>query len=179
MAESNDLDQIVAGCKNGDSRSFSRLVDLYGRRCYGYFYRMTGNKEISEDLLSELFVRLVNKIGSFKGGSFEGWLFRVASNIFHDHLRGKHREKKLLAFRMEQLEWQPKNHTPDVDRVDDLQVQLGKLDLDTRELIMLRYYSQASFKEIAAMRAEPIGTTLSKLHRGLKRLRELMEPEQI
>jgi RNA polymerase sigma-70 factor (ECF subfamily) len=179
MAESDDLEQIVAGCKNGDSGSFSRLVDLFGGRCYGYFYRMTGNKEISEDLLSELFVRLVQKIGSFKGDSFEGWLFKVASNIFHDHLRGKQREKKLLAFRMEQLEWQPKNITPDIERVDDLQVQLSKLDVDTRELIMLRFYSQASFKEIAAMRAEPIGTTLSKLHRGLKKLRELMEPEQI
>jgi RNA polymerase sigma-70 factor (ECF subfamily) len=56
-----------------------------------------------------------------------------------------------------------------------LQVQLGKLDTDTRELIMLRFYSQASFKKIAEMRSEPIGTTLSKLHRGLKKLRELME----
>jgi DNA-directed RNA polymerase specialized sigma24 family protein len=40
---------------------------------------------------------------------------------------------------------------------------------------MLRFYSQASFKEIAAMRSEPIGTTLSKLHRGLKKLQKLME----
>jgi len=42
-------------------------------------------------------------------------------------------------------------------------------------LIILRFYSQASFKEMAAMRSEPIGTTLSKLHRGLKTLRRLME----
>jgi RNA polymerase sigma-70 factor (ECF subfamily) len=56
-----------------------------------------------------------------------------------------------------------------------LQVQLDRLDAETRELIMLRFYSEASFKEMAAMRSEPIGTTLSKLHRGLKRLRELME----
>ena len=40
---------------------------------------------------------------------------------------------------------------------------------------MLRFYSQLSFKEIAAMRGEPIGTTLSKVHRGLRKLRELME----
>ncbi|MGA2094130.1 MAG: sigma factor-like helix-turn-helix DNA-binding protein [Sedimentisphaerales bacterium] len=38
----------------------------------------------------------------------------------------------------------------------------------------MRYYSQLSFKEIAELRGEPIGTTLSKVHRGLKRLRELM-----
>jgi RNA polymerase sigma-70 factor (ECF subfamily) len=61
------------------------------------------------------------------------------------------------------------------ERVDKLQEQLGKLDDETRELIMLRFYSQASFEEIAAMRSEPIGTTLSKVHRGLKKLRELMK----
>ena len=52
---------------------------------------------------------------------------------------------------------------------------LKRLDADTRELSMLRFYSQLSFKEIAKMRSEPIGTTLAKLHRGLKRLREFME----
>jgi RNA polymerase sigma-70 factor (ECF subfamily) len=61
------------------------------------------------------------------------------------------------------------------ERVDKLQIQLGKLNDETRELIMLRFYSQLSLKEMAVIRREPIGTTLSKLHRGIKRLRELME----
>jgi len=52
---------------------------------------------------------------------------------------------------------------------------LSRLDADTRDLIVLRYYSELSFKEIAEMRSEPLGTALSKLHRGLKKLRELME----
>jgi RNA polymerase sigma-70 factor (ECF subfamily) len=56
-----------------------------------------------------------------------------------------------------------------------LQIQLDRLDKDTRELIMLRFYSDLSFKEIAEMRSEPIGTTLAKLHRGLKKLKEFME----
>jgi RNA polymerase sigma-70 factor (ECF subfamily) len=61
------------------------------------------------------------------------------------------------------------------ERLDKLQVQLNRLDADTRDLILLRFYSGLSFKEIAELRSEPIGTALSKLHRGLKKLRELME----
>ena len=61
------------------------------------------------------------------------------------------------------------------EKLDRLQVQLNRLDADTRELIMLRFYSELSFKEIARVRGEPIGTALSKLHRGLKKLRVLME----
>ena len=176
MAKSNDLAQIIIGCKNRDSKCFSQIVDMYASRCYGYFYRLTGNNDLSDELLSELFVKLVEKIGSYKGGSFEGWLFKIASNIFHDYLRGKQRRKKMLDVQKKQIESQstePKQS--DNEQIDKLQIRLRKLDTDTRELIMLRFYSQLSFKEIAVIRSEPIGTTLAKLHRGLKKLRELMK----
>ena len=58
--------QIIDGCKAGEPESFGQLLDRYARRCYGYFYRMTGNRQTSDDLLSELFVKLVGKIRSFK-----------------------------------------------------------------------------------------------------------------
>ena len=170
------LIEIIAGCKDGDSESFSELLDLYARRCYGYFYRLSGDRTLSDDLLSELFVKLVEKIGSYKGGAFESWLFRVASNIFYDHLRSRQRQAKLLEAHKADLELEEQyRRRDDSDASDRLQAQLAKLDEDTRQLIVLRFYSQMSFKEMADMRAEPIGTTLSKLHRGLKKLRQLME----
>ncbi len=176
MTKSDNLARIVAGCRRGDSRCFSQVVDMYSGRCYGYFYRLTGNSDVSDELLSELFVKLVEKIGSYKGGSFEGWLFKIASNIFHDHLRSKQRQKKLLETQKNQLESEVGTEKQsEGEQFDKLQRQLGKLDKDTKELIMLRFYGQLSFKEIAQMRSEPIGTTLAKTHRGLKKLRVLME----
>ena len=176
MAESSNLAEIINGCKAGEAESFEKLIDIYARRCYGYFYRLTGDKVVSDDLLSELFVKLVEKISSYKGGSFESWLFKIASNLFHDYLRGKQRRRKLLEARKRQLESRiTEVKKSDSERVDKLQIQLEKLDADTRELIMLRYYSQLSFRELAQMRSEPMGTTLSKVHRGLKKLRGLME----
>jgi RNA polymerase sigma-70 factor (ECF subfamily) len=172
----NDLEQIIVGCKRGDEACFSRLVDIYNRRCFGYFYRLTGNKTISEDLLSELFVKLVGKIGSYRGGSFDGWVFAMASNIFHDHLRFKQRQTRLLDEHSRRLKMRPMTtEGQDPGDADKMQGALDKLNSDVRELIMMRYYSQLSFKEISQLRREPIGTTLSKVHRGLKRLRELME----
>jgi RNA polymerase sigma-70 factor (ECF subfamily) len=177
MAIGDDLGRIVNGCKNGDAECFSQIVDIYSSRCYGYFYRLTCNTDVSDELLSELFVKLVKKIGSYKGGSFDGWLFKIATNIFHDYLRAKHRRKKMmevLMTRREELEEVLESNRSEGEVSDRLQVKLARLDADTRELIMLRFYSQLSLKEIAHMRSEPIGTTLSKLHRGLKRLRELI-----
>ena len=176
MAKNDDLAQIITGCKKGVPECFSQLVDVYARRCYGYFYRLTGSSEVSDDLLSELFVKLVEKIRGYRGDSFESWLFKIESNIFHDYVRDKQRRRKLFWARKKQLESKvTETRRTEADAIDKLQIQLEKLDADTRELIMLRFYSQTSFKEIAAMRSEPIGTTLSKLHRGVKKLRELME----
>ena len=176
MAKSDDLARIIAGCKRGDAQCFAHVVDVYSSRCYGYFYRLTGNNDISDELLSELFVKLVEKVGSYKGGSFEGWLFKIASNIFHDYLRSKQRQKKLLDTQKTQLEFEVgEDKHSEGEQIDRLQKQLSRLDRDTKELIMLRFYSQLSFKEIAQMRSEPIGTTLAKMHRGLKKLRGLME----
>ncbi|MBL7146325.1 MAG: RNA polymerase sigma factor [Phycisphaerae bacterium] len=176
MVNSDDLAQLIIGCKSGDSKCFSQIVDMYASRLYGYFYRLTGNKDLSDELLSELFVKLVEKIASYKGGSFEGWLFRIASNIFHDYLRSKQRRKKLLDVHKEQIESEiTEQNKSGNEQIDLLEIQLKRMDADTRELIMLRFYSQLSFKEIAKMRSEPIGTTLAKLHRGLKKLRELMQ----
>jgi RNA polymerase sigma-70 factor (ECF subfamily) len=178
MGRGVELAQIVAGCKSGDADSFAQIVDLYAGRCYGYFYRLTGDRDLSDELLSELFIKLIEKIGSYKGGAFESWLFRIALNLFHDHLRGRQRHRKLLEARRAELALrsdEPPRSTASDERLDRLQVQLNRLDGDTRELIVLRFYSELSFKEIAELRSEPIGTALSKLHRGLKKLRELME----
>ena len=174
MSDIEQLERIIEDCKAGQADAFSQLVDLYANRCYGYFCRLSGSRDVSDDLLSELFVKLVKKIATFKGSAFDGWLFRVASNVFYDYLRDKQRQKKLLDGQKAgfcEQEYERKNEDA---RGEQLQNQLMKLDADSRELIMLRFYSELSFKEISAIRSEPIGTTLSKLHRGLGKLRGLM-----
>ena len=171
----NDHEKIIAGCQKGSNEAFARLLDIYAARCYGYFYRLTGDRTQSNDLLSELFLKLVEKICSFRGSSFENWLFTIASNIFHDYLRQKYRQKKLLDGKVQQLSFETPPTGPDDEMLDRLQTQMAKLEPETAELLMLRFYGQLSFKELAAIRSEPIGTTLSKVHRGLKKLTELME----
>ena len=178
MDDSQRLSQVISDCKRGNEDGYAQIVELYANRLYGYFYRLTGNAETSDDLLSEVFVKLVEKIGMYKGGAFEPWLFKIATNVFYDHLRQQQRRKKFLESHRQQLE----NESTGVKKSDDeaadiLQMQLGKLDNHTRELILLRYYSDLSFKEIARMRKEPVGTVLSKVHRGLAKLRDLMEQQ--
>jgi RNA polymerase sigma-70 factor (ECF subfamily) len=178
MDDNQRLRQIINDCKQGRHDGFAQIVELYASRLYGYFYRLSGNAEVSNDLLSEVFVKLVEKIGTYKSGAFDLWLFKIATNTFYDHLRQQQRQKKLLDSHRQQLEDEKDTGRPsDDDAIYRLQGSLGRLDEQTRELIVLRYYSDLSFKEIAQMRKEPLGTVLSKVHRGLAKLRELMEQQ--
>jgi len=107
---------------------------------------------------------------------FYGWEYGRAKLIWLEKEGEMVREGDLVALldtsSVKRVKTQKQS---DLEQLDNLQIQLNKLDTDTRELIMLRYYSQLSFMELSKMRSEPIGSTLAKVHRGLKKLRELME----
>lgn len=175
MTEHQEIENLIQRCKKGDPEAFNELLERYADRCYAYFFRLTGRTHVSEELLSDLFIRLVKKIHSFEDGSFQNWLFTVASNLFRDYLRRQSRQNRIIEKKAAQLESEQKSPKRDEPIFDDLQVALGKLDAETAELITLRYYGQMSFKELAQQRNEPIGTTLSKVHRGVKKLRQIME----
>jgi len=175
MTVQYDLEKLIEKCKKGDSQAFDDLIRHYSDRCYAYFYRLTGRADLSEELLSDLFIRLVRKIGSYDSGSFDKWVFTVASNLFRDYLRRHYRQKRLLEEKAAVSLQAENTSKQDPEIFDNLHIALGKLDPETAELITLRYYSQLSFKELAEMRNEPIGTTLSKVHRGIKKLRQIMD----
>ena len=95
----------------------------------------------------------------------------MASNIFYDYLRHKQRQKRLIEGKTERLEVSYDTVGSEMENKDQLAVAISHLDKDTVELLMLRYYSGMSFKELSAHRNEPIGTTLAKVRRALIKLR--------
>jgi RNA polymerase sigma-70 factor, ECF subfamily len=175
MSGLNNVSQIVKLCQKGDKDAFSRLVDGYSSRLYGYFYRLTGNRDDASELLGELFLKIVEKIGSCRPETFDAWLFKTASNLFADFIRTKKRQEKMLNQAAKELQAEMLS-TPKNDYLaDKLTRQIQRLDGETAEIIVMRYYSELSFEELAKIRKEPIGTCLSKVHRGLKKLKELIE----
>ncbi|MCD4832024.1 MAG: RNA polymerase sigma factor [Anaerohalosphaeraceae bacterium] len=185
MTDKKLIEQIIIGCKRGDDDCFAQFVDLYSSRLYNYFYRLSGNSDTAGDLLGTLFLKLVEKIGTYSGQNFNGWIFKIASNLFYDHLRALKKQKKLLENVSAELSenYQSLNNGPKPDDSQKdlsaaLQKNLQKLEPAEAELILMRYYSDMSFAELAQLRKEPIGTTLSKVHRSIKKLRDLMESEK-
>ncbi|HVP11565.1 MAG TPA: sigma-70 family RNA polymerase sigma factor [Phycisphaerae bacterium] len=187
------LAELIRGAQSGDPASFDRLVEQFATRIFGFLFRMTGSRHDAEDLMQEVFVRVVRTIGSYKhDGRFESWLFRIAANLARDRLRRLKRAPKMLGGMLApsgdgdqgtssaSLERAAGVHEPaDAaltrgEEMDALNAALAKLPAGEREVLMLRHFSQLSFKEIAQAVGCPLGTALARAHRGLAHLRGLM-----
>ena len=186
--------QLIGRAKKRDPEAFDRIIDAYGNRLHGYLYRLTGSRDDADDLLQELFLRLVRMIGSYvHDGRFEGWLFRIATNLARDRIRRLGRTPQTVRLEVassrtdpvERMNWvaagdlsEPAPDHPLIlrEEVDALQQALARLPAAEREVVMLRHFSQLPFAEIAEAMGTPLGTALARGHRGLAKLREWMTP---
>jgi RNA polymerase sigma-70 factor (ECF subfamily) len=186
------LSAAIQGAQRGDSACLDRLVEHFAGRIFGFLYRMTGSRQDAEDLMQEVFVRLVRMIGVYQhDGRFEAWLFRIAANLARDRVRKLSRSPRLLALVESDAESGSLSGVTSMDdlasadepvdaglvreeSVDALHAALNELPASEREVIMLRHFSQMTFKEIAEATGVPLGTALARGHRGLAKLREIM-----
>ncbi len=184
------LDDLIRRARQRDSAAFETLVEIYSPRLYGYFYRLTGRREDAEDLLQEAFVRVVRMISRYEHDNrFDAWLFRIATNLVRDRVRRQRRSADAGASGARQdepgiLEEVADNEVdrPDdvletTEQVDRLQWALKQLPEAEREVILLRHFSQMSFREVAEAMGTPLGTALARAHRGLAKLRRLMNED--
>ncbi len=176
------LANLVRRAQAKDADAFDELIELFGRRMYGYFYRFVASREEAEDLLQELFLRVVRSIDRYAHGQqFEAWLFRIATNLLRDRARGIKRRPTPGVLDGDTEEQPPAGcaeigRSPETqDEVDRLGAALQRLSEPERQVVMLRHFSQLSFAEIAAIVSAPVGTVLARAHRALAKLREIME----
>ncbi|MGB2824183.1 MAG: sigma-70 family RNA polymerase sigma factor [Phycisphaerae bacterium] len=182
------LRAVIASAQAGDPEAYRALLDAYGRRLYGYFLRATGRHHDAEDLLGELMLRLVARIDRYDDrGRFEPWMFRIAANLVRDRIRrvkvspapaSLSAESETGTTRGDQLPAETAEIETGLlaeEASAELHAALAKLDVTTRQMILLRHFGQMSFKEIAELFECPLGTALAKVHRGLHSLRRWIE----
>jgi RNA polymerase sigma-70 factor (ECF subfamily) len=188
--EEASLSQAITRARDGDPEAFRELLDAYGHRLYGYFFRATGRHHDAEDLLSELSLRLVRRLGKYdERGRFEPWLFRIAANLVRDRIRKAKARPGAVSLSMRPDgedrtadEVLPDPRGDDVDHAllrheENLRLEqaLEKLDDASRQMILMRHFGGMSFREIAEEMGCPLGTALAKVHRALKALRRSLE----
>jgi RNA polymerase sigma factor (sigma-70 family) len=162
-----------------DSRqpsSWDEIVRDHSARVYHFAYRLTGNRYDAEDLTHDVFLRVFRYLHTYRPNTFEGWLYRITTNLFFDQLRhrGRIRCGELssdLGGRLPGREPGPAQILDSRALDHDVQLALGALDPRLRAAVVLRDLESLSYKEIADLLGVEVGTVGSRVHRGRAQLR--------
>ncbi len=175
-----DYNLIQLALHKGDQKAFAELLQRYRESVYFVMLRMCNNKDDADDLTIEAFGRAFKRLDQYTPNyAFSTWLFKIASNNAIDFLRNKKKNTALsLDTKIENDEGQEfskgiKSETLDPEeniikkqRIDHLRVVVDKLKPRYKELVILRYYEELSYEEIAVKLDLPVGTVKAQLFRA-------------
>lgn len=136
--------------KSGDQTAFGALYNEYIRKIYDFIYFKTLNKEIAEDLTSQVFLKALKYISKFKSDNFSAWLYTIARNTVIDYYRSDKNYKNIEDC------WDLADSSDLVAETDTglliakVRTAMKKLSASDRELLTMRLWSDMTFKEISA-----------------------------
>jgi len=174
----------IERARAGDGRAFEQLARELEVPLYRHVLRVVGTPAEAEDVVQDAFISAWRSIGSFQGGSFRAWVFRIATNRAIDTIRARRRrgEVPLEPPEDQDVEWaEPVAPGPDPEelasRREDLaavEEALTTLPPEQRAALVLRDIEGFSYEEIAQMTAVEIGTVKSRIHRGRVAVRNVL-----
>jgi RNA polymerase sigma-70 factor (ECF subfamily) len=158
----------------GDVSLISVLFDRHHRKLFRYCWRMTGETQLSEDLVQEVFLKILRHRETFgAGSSFTTWMYAIARNAHNDAWRKRRREtaleagNHLAASNGEVLEQRQETAM--------LQRALMQLPDDKREVLVMSRFLGMSHAEIARVLGCDEGASRARLHRALNTLRQIYQ----
>jgi RNA polymerase sigma-70 factor (ECF subfamily) len=174
-------EQLFARFNDGDENAFNELVDRYYKQIYRFLVRFTGQEHLAEDLIQEVFVKLYKFASTFDPSKrFRPWIYQVAANTARDYLRAAGRNGKQVSLpntgeeselTLDQLV-PGEAASPDeamIEKETSAKVKetLMQMQDQLREILILAYYNQLSYKDIADSLEIPLGTVKSRLHKAV------------
>lgn len=181
------LESTLKLASRGNQQAWRILIDAYSGRVFGLIRAQCGSADLAEEITQSAFCTVAEKIGSYTElGRFEQWLFRIAMNRLRDEMRRRKRQARPVeneALRAMadadtsprgRSEQRPAHEIPDAEQLHALRLALAELPEADQQIINLRHNGGLSFKEIADVLEQPLGTVLARQHRALKKLAEVL-----
>ena len=180
-AQKKLVDHFVYKAQAGEEYAFGQLYEHFYDRIFRYVMFKTGDRNEAEDITTEVFLRMLESIGSFKfqGYPFSSWLFRIAHNLIVDYFRKKSRRKIVP------LEEASTVAGSSLAEIDD-QIDIGKSAAEVysamggltdlqQEVMSLRFAAGLSVKETAEAVGKKENAVKALQHAGIKKLRSVLD----
>jgi RNA polymerase sigma-70 factor (ECF subfamily) len=172
--------EIIEACRVGDRDAFRSLYGLYKDQVYSvalYFFH--GDREIAADITQQVFLKLISKVTQFRGDAeFSTWLYRLVVNVCLDVSRHRKAEPQVAAAANLEALAGPASQERDLARaqeVNSVRRAVSALPSKFRIAILLRYFEDLSYEQMAGALGCSIGTVASRLSRGHRILGERLK----
>jgi len=170
---------LMLRVRDGEVEKLGVLYERHRTPLFNFFVRLTGSSPMSEDLVHDVFLRMLKYRYTFEAGNqFTSWMYQVARNAHFDCWRKRQREVSLEAEGMDGRDAVPSpDPAPDLElrqsqEVTLLQTALAGLPLESREVLVLSPFQNLKYEEIARIMDCGVGAVKMRVHRALKELRE-------
>ena len=180
MTEDTDCG-IIKRIRDGDRDAFAGLVDKYKTRIFNLAFRLSGSHTDADELTQIVFVRTFETLDRFDAGQpFFPWLYTIALNTIRNACKRKYRRIFFLnnpaninSSSTQSLP-SPEDRLMLHEKVDQLAAVLKKLPYQQREAIILRYFEQCTYAEIAGYQHISLSAAKMRVIRGMAKLQKLM-----
>lgn len=171
------MDDLTASLADDLDEAFPTLVENAGPGLYWGLRRLCGDHQEAEDLTQEAFIRAYRALGEFNRARFEElrlspWLWTIALNLGRNHLRSRSRRPAFVEMSDHGID---DPESPDSAAWD---TRLRALPTHQRTAVVLRHVVGMGIAEISDATGRPEGTVKADIHRGLGKLRQMMEQER-
>ena len=175
MGETDE--NLMLAVRNGDVGKLGVLFDRHHRPLFDFFYRMTGRRTVADDLVQDVFFRILKYRKTFRDESwFKAWMFHIARNARFDYYRSHRGEANLEDGHTEALQSPsplPGQQMEHSQQAMLLECAMFKLSPDKREVLILSRYQDMKYEQIAELMSCEVGTVKTRVHRALKELRDI------
>lgn len=178
----DDTDRgIIEQTRNGDRNAYAGIIDKYKGRIYSLAFRLSGSYADADELVQTIFVKTFETLNQFNNSKpFFPWLYTISLNTIRNHCK----RKKLRAFfstdlfkippTADHLPANPEDRLLAQETIIQLAAGLNKLPYRQREAIVLRYYEECAYREIAAFQKVSLSAAKMRVRRGMAKLQKLM-----
>lgn len=183
-------EQLVKAYAQGNNEAFDTLLKRHQERVFNYILRIIKNEDLANDIFQETFVKaiLTIKQGRYtENGKFPAWISRIAHNLIIDYYRQEKSENVQsadvedvnLLNRKDLCEATIEDDIISRQIIDDVRYLIQELPELQREVLMMRYYQNMSFKEIAEKTGVSINTALGRMRYAIINLRRIAAEKEI
>jgi RNA polymerase sigma factor (sigma-70 family) len=167
-------EDVMLQVRNGEVEMLGVLFDRYQTPLYNFYTKMTQDRAVSEDLVQEVFLRILRYRQSYRPGtSFRTWMYQIARNTRFDQVRKTHPETSFASEPVASASLS--DSVQQLQEAAMLQRALMQLPEDKRELLVLSRFQELKYDEIARLLGCEVGAVKVRVHRALQQLREIFQ----